>query len=166
MILKGAEVDILENGSLDFPNEILAQLDLTVCAIHYKFNLPRQKQTERIIRAMDNPYFTILAHPTGRLLNERKPYDLDMEHIMAAALERGCFLEVNAQPIRLDLTDLHCKMAKDMGVKVAISTDAHRTTDLDFMRFGVDQARRGWLEPQNILNTANLKELKKQLRRA
>ncbi len=162
-ILKGAEVDILENGSLDFPKEILAQLDVTVCAVHYKFNLPRQKQTERIIRAMDNPYFNILAHPTGRLLNERDPYDLDMEQIMAAALERGCFLEVNAQPVRLDLTDLHCKMAKDMGVKVVISTDAHRTTDLDFMRFGVGQARRGWLEPPDILNTRRPSELKKLL---
>lgn len=164
-ILKGAEVDILENGSLDFPDDILAQLDVTICAIHYQFNLSRHKQTTRIIRAMDNPYFNILAHPTGRLLNERDSYELDMEQIMTAALERGCFLEVNAQPVRLDLNDLHCKMAKDMGVKVAISTDAHRTTDLDFMRFGVDQARRGWMEPRNILNTANLRELKQQLRR-
>jgi len=165
-ILKGAEVDILEDGSLDFPNDLLQHLDLTVCAIHYKFNLPRAKQTERIIRGMDNPYFSILAHPTGRMLNEREPYEVDMEQIMAAALERGCYLEVNAQPVRLDLTDLHCKMAKDMGGKVAISTDAHRTTDLDFMRFGIGQARRGWLEATNILNTRGLKELKKLLRRA
>ena len=164
-ILKGAEVDILENGSLDLPNGILGQLDLTVCAVHYKFNLSRRKQTERIIRAMDNPYFNILAHPTGRLLNEREPYDLDMEQIMAAALERGCFLEVNAQPVRLDLTDLHCKMAKDMGVKVAISTDAHRTTDLEFMRFGVGQARRGWLEPTDIINTQPLNKLKRLFQR-
>ena len=165
-ILKGAEVDILEDGSLDLPNGILGQLDLTVCAVHYKFNLSRRKQTERIIRAMDNPYFNILAHPTGRLLNEREPYDLDMEQIMAAALERGCFLEVNAQPVRLDLTDLHCKMAKDMGVKVAISTDAHRTTDLEFMRFGVGQARRGWLEPTDIINTLPFKKLKRLFQRA
>jgi DNA polymerase (family 10) len=165
-ILKGAEVDILEDGSLDLPNDILAQLDLTVCAIHYKFNLSRRKQTERIIRAMDNPYFTILAHPSGRLLNERDPYDLDMEAVMVAAMERGCYLEVNAQPVRLDLTDLHCKMAKDMGLKVAISTDAHRTTDLDFMRFGISQVRRGWLEPKDILNTSSLKALKKELRRS
>jgi DNA polymerase (family 10) len=164
-ILKGAEVDILENGSLDLPNDILGRLDLTVCAVHYKFNLSRRKQTERIIRAMDNPYFNILAHPTGRLLNEREPYDLDMEQTMAAALERGCFLEVNAQPVRLDLTDLHCKMAKDMGVKVAISTDAHRTTDLEFMRFGVGQARRGWLEPTDIINTQPLNKLKRLFQR-
>ena len=141
-LLKGAEVDILENGTLDFPNEILARLDLTVCAIHSQFNLPRRQQTERIIKAMDNPHFNILAHPTGRLLNQRPPYDLDMEQIMVAAFERGCVLELNAQPIRLDLTNLHCKMAKDLGVNVAISTDAPRTTDLDFMRFGLDQARR------------------------
>ena len=164
-ILKGVEVDILENGSLDLPNDILGRLDLTVCAIHYNFNLSRSKQTERIIRAMDNPYFNILAHPTGRLLNERDPYEIDMEQIMAAALERGCFLEVNAQPVRLDLTDLHCKMAKDMGVKVAISTDAQRTTDLEFMRFGVGQARRGWLEPIDIINTKPLNKLKRLFQR-
>ncbi|MGV7229388.1 MAG: DNA polymerase/3'-5' exonuclease PolX [Nitrospirales bacterium] len=164
-ILKGAEVDILEDGSLDLPNDILGQLDLTVCAIHYKFNLSRRKQTERIIRAMDNPAFTIFAHPTGRLLNEREPYDLDMEQIMAEALERGCFLEVNAQPVRLDLTDLHCQMAKEMGVKVAISTDAHRTTDLEFMHFGVGQARRGWLEPTDIINTQPLNKLKRLFQR-
>jgi len=165
-ILKGAEVDILKDGSLDLSDDLLQRLDLTVCAIHYKFNLPRAKQTKRIIRAMDNPYFSILAHPTGRMLNEREPYEIDMEQIMAAALERGCYLEINAQPVRLDLTDLHCKMAKDMGVKVAISTDAHRTTDLEFMRFGVGQARRGWLEPKDILNTGSLKALKKMLIRS
>jgi DNA polymerase (family 10) len=100
------------------------------------------------------------------MLNEREPYEVDMEQIMAAAFERRCHLEVNAQPVRLDLTDLHCKMAKDMGVKLAISTDAHRTTDLDFMRFGIGQARRGWLEATDILNTRGLKGLKKLLRRA
>ncbi len=164
-ILKGTEVDILEDGSLDLCEDLLQRLDLTVCAIHDKFNLPRAKQTERIIRAMDHPAFSILAHPTGRMINEREPYELDMEKIMDAAVERGCCLEVNAQPVRLDLNDRHCKMAKDMGVKVVISTDAHRTTDLDFLRFGVGQARRGWLEPEDVLNTRPLKELRKLLRR-
>lgn len=164
-ILKSAEVDILENGSLDLPQEILCQLDLTVCAVHYKFNLPRAQQTERIIRAMDNQFFNILAHPTGRMLNEREPYDVDMERIMKACLTRGCFLEVNAQPVRLDLTDVHCKMAKDLGLKVAISTDAHRTTDLDFMRFGLGQARRGWLGADDVLNARGWEELKELLRR-
>lgn len=162
-ILKSAEVDILEDGSLDLPNDVLQRLDLTVCSVHYKFNLSADKQTERIIRAMDNRYFTILAHPTGRLINEREPYPLDMERVMKGALERGCFLELNAFPDRLDINDVHCRMAKEMGLKIAISTDAHHTNHLDYMRFGINQARRGWLEPENVLNTRTLTELRKLL---
>ena len=164
-ILKSAEVDILENGSLDLPDHVLKELDLRVCAVHYKFNLSREKQTERIIRAMDNRHFNILAHPSGRLINERRPYEIDMERLMKAAHERGCFFELNAHPDRLDLDDIHCKMAKDMGVRVAISTDAHSINDLDFMRFGIGQARRGWLEPENVLNSRNSKELLKLLKK-
>ncbi|MFP3912893.1 MAG: DNA polymerase/3'-5' exonuclease PolX, partial [Desulfobacteraceae bacterium] len=152
-ILKGIEVDILEDGSLDLPDDILKELDLRVCSVHYKQNLSQQKQTERIIRAMDNPYFNILAHPTGRLINERKPMELNLEKIMEAAKDRGCYLEVNAHPDRLDLSDSYCKMAREMDLKLAISTDAHSTSDLDFMRFGVNQARRGWLEAGDVLNT-------------
>jgi DNA polymerase (family X) len=163
-VLKGAEVDILEDGSLDLPGDVLRQLDLTVCAVHYHFRLSKAKQTERIIRAMDHPAFNILAHPTGRMLNEREPYEVDMERLMSAAKERGRILEVNAQPARLDLTDVHCKLAKDMGVRVAISTDAHRTADLALIRFGIDQARRGWLEAGDVLNTKSWKELKKILK--
>ena len=165
-ILKSAEVDILENGALDLPDEILKEMDLTVCAVHSKFNLSKEKQTERILRAMDRPYFHILAHPSGRLINEREPYEVDMERLMEGAKERGCFLEVNAHPDRLDLTDIHCKRAKEMGIKIALATDAHSIGDLDFMRFGVNQARRGWLEPEDVLNTRSLKELKKLLKRA
>jgi DNA polymerase (family X) len=165
MILKWAEVDILENGSLDLPDTLLKELDLTVCAVHYKFKLSREKQTERIIRAMDNPYFNILAHPSGRLINEREPYEVDLEKLMKAALERGCYLELNAHPDRLDLTDVHCKRAKEMGLKVAISTDAHSQGDLEFIRFGVGQARRGWLEAEDVLNTRSLKDLLKLLKR-
>ena len=164
-ILKSGEVDILENGSLDLPDSILKELDLTVCAVHSKFNLSREKQTERILRAMDNPYFNILAHPSGRLINERESYEVDMERLMQAALERNCFLELNAHPDRLDLTDIHCKMAKEMGLKVAISTDAHSMGDLRFMRFGVGQARRGWLGSEDVLNTGSLKELLKRLKK-
>jgi DNA polymerase (family 10) len=116
--------------------------------------------------AMDNPYFNILAHPTGRLIGERPPYAVDIERIMEAAHERGCFLEVNAHPARLDLNDVYCKLAKEIGVKVAISTDAHRVTALDTMRFGVGQARRGGLEAEDVLNTRSWKELKKLLRRS
>jgi DNA polymerase (family 10) len=114
---------------------------------------------------MDNPYFNILAHPTGRLINERNPYEIDLERIMEAAKERGCFLEVNAHQDRLDLTDRHCKMAKDMGLKLAVSTDAHSVADLDFIRYGLDQSRRGWLEADDVINTRSLRELRKILKR-
>jgi DNA polymerase (family 10) len=164
-VLKSCEVDILEDGSLDLPDSILAQLDLTVCAVHSKFDLSRKQQTERIIRAMDNPNFNILAHPTGRLLGTRPAYEVDMERVMEAAKERGCILEVNAQPERLDLIDVHCRMAKDIGVKVAISTDAHSTRDLSLLRFGIAQARRGWLEPYNVVNTRPWREVAKLLKR-
>jgi DNA polymerase (family 10) len=164
-LLKAIELDILEDGSLDLPDEILKELDLTVCAVHYHFNLPREKQTERIIRAMDNPHFNILAHPTGRLIFKRDPYDVDLERLMHAAKERGCYLELDSQPDRLDLADIYCKLAKDLGVKVAISTDAHSTGDLGLLRFGIGQARRGWLEAGDVLNTRPWPELQKLLRR-
>ena len=165
VLLKSSEVDILEDGSLDLPDSVLKELDFTVCAIHYKFNLSSEKQTERMLRAMDNPYFNILAHPTGRLINERDPYAFDIEKVIEAAKERGCLLELNAHPDRLDLTDDACKLAKDKGVKIAISTDAHSTSDLDYMRFGIDQARRGWLEKADVINTLPLARLKKLFRR-
>ena len=164
VVLKSAEVDILDDGSLDLPDAVLKELDFTVCAIHYGLNRSREKQTGRILRAMDNPYFTILAHPTGRLINAREPYDIDLERVLTAARERGRILEVNAHPDRLDLDDQGCRMAKEAGVRLAISTDAHRVADLDLMRFGIDQARRGWLEPGDIVNTRPLAELRRILR--
>lgn len=164
-ILKGTEVDILEDGSLDLPDEILKELDIRVCSVHYKFNLSNKKQTDRIIKAMDNKYFNVFAHPTGRLINERNPYDFDIEKVMKAARDKGCILELNAHPDRLDLNDIHCKMAKDMGVKIVIATDAHHTGHLKFMHFGIGQARRGWLEPEDVVNTRSLTELKKLLKR-
>ncbi|MGC9324692.1 MAG: DNA polymerase/3'-5' exonuclease PolX [Desulfomonilia bacterium] len=165
-ILKSAEVDILEDGSLDYSDDILKELDLVVCSVHYNQRLSRKKQTERILRAMENPHLTILGHPTGRLINERKPYEVDLDRIMHAAVENGCFLELNAHPDRLDLTDVQCKRAQEMGLKVAISTDAHSITDLDFMQFGVNQARRGWLEKKDVINTRTLKQLRKMLKRS
>jgi DNA polymerase (family 10) len=164
-VLKGIELDILEDGSLDLSNDILKELDVVVCAVHYYTKLSNKKQTERILRAMENPYFQILAHPSGRLINEREPYEMDLENLMKAAKERGCVLELNAHPDRLDLTDRHCKMAKDIGVKIVISTDSHATNDFRFMRYGIYQARRGWLEADDVINTRNLKELRKLLRR-
>lgn len=164
-ILKGIEVDILEDGTLDLPDSILKKLDIVIGAVHYKFNLSKQDQTERIMRAMDNKYFNILAHPTGRLINEREPYDVDMERIMRHAKENNCFLEINSQPSRLDLNDIYIKMGKEIGIKFSIDTDAHSTADYSFMRYGVAQARRGWLEANDVINTRNLKDLKILIKR-
>ena len=164
-LLKGIEVDILEDGALDLPDDVLSECDLVVGAVHSKFNLARAKQTERILRAMDHPHFTILAHPTGRLLDTREPYDVDMLKIIRRARERGCFLELNAHPERLDLLDIYCQMARDEEVLVAISSDAHSTQDFDNLVYGVGQARRGWLEKKDVLNTRPLKLLRPLLKR-
>ncbi len=165
VLLKGIELDILKDGSLDLPDDILKELDIVVCSIHYYRKLSTEKMTTRVLRAMDNPYFNIFAHPTGRLIGEREPYDIDLKKIMEGAKERGCFLEINSHPDRLDLSDSNAKMAKEMRLKVAISTDAHSLADLDFIPYGVGQARRGWLEPDDVINTRNLKDLKKLLKR-
>ena len=164
-LLKGIEVDILEDGALDLPDDVLSECDLVVGAVHSKFHLARAKQTERILRAMDHPHFTILAHPTGRLLDTREPYDVDMLKIIRRARERGCFLELNAHPERLDLLDIYCQMARDEEVLVAISSDAHSTQDFDNLVYGVGQARRGWLEKKDVLNTRPLKLLRPLLKR-
>jgi DNA polymerase (family 10) len=159
-ILKGIEVDILEDGSLDLPDEVLGYLDLVIGAVHSKFDLSRAKQTERILRAMEHPHFTILAHPTGRLIEKRAPYDVDMLRIVRQAKNRGCFLELNAHPERLDLLDTYCQMAKDEGVLISINSDAHSSFEFSNLRFGVGQARRGWLEKHDVLNTRPLAELR------
>jgi DNA polymerase (family 10) len=164
-ILKSCEVDILADGTLDLPDAILADLDFRVCAIHYKFDLSEQAQTERVLRAMDNRHFNILAHPTGRLLEERPAYPIDMERILRAARERGCFVELNAHPTRLDIDDHVCRLAKDLGVRIALGTDAHSVDGLKTMRFGIGQARRGWLEAGDVLNTRPLTELQRLLAR-
>jgi DNA polymerase (family 10) len=163
-VLKGIEVDILENGALDLPDATLARLDLVIGAVHSQFGLSREKQTERILRAMERPHFSILAHPTGRLLLERDAYEVDMTCVIRAAKARGCFLELNAHPDRLDLSDVHCRMAKAEGVLVSVNTDAHRIQDLANLRFGVSQARRGWLEKDDILNTRSLSTVRKLLK--
>lgn len=164
-LLKGIEVDILEDGRLDLPDDVLGELDLVVAAIHSRFDLPRAKQTERILRALDHPYVSILAHPSGRLIDARPPFDVDMVRIVRAAKQRGCFLELNAHPERLDLTDSDCLLAKDEGVLVAIDSDAHSRADSANLRFGVGQARRGWLEAKDVLNTRPLAELSSLLAR-
>jgi DNA polymerase (family 10) len=164
--LKSMEVDILKDGALDVPDHILSELDFKVCSIHSDFQLDRDRQTGRILRAMDNPHFTILGHPTGRLLNQRPAYAVDLERLITAAADRGCFWELNAHPDRLDPDDAHCRLAKEIGVKVAISTDAHSVDHLDYMRLGVAQARRGWPEPSDVLNTRTLPQMQKLFRRS
>lgn len=164
-ILKSSEVDILADGKLDLSDKMLARLDVVVAAVHYKFELDAQKQNERILRAMDNKYLSILAHPTGRLLGERPAYPLDIERVIEGAKDRGVALELNSHPARLDLDDVHCRLCKKMGVKMVISTDAHSTFGLDTIRFGVGQARRAWLERKDVLNTRTWANLKKAITR-
>ena len=164
-VLKGIEVDILEDGKLDLPDDVLKELDITVCSIHSRFELSKKKQTERVLRAMDNPNFNILGHPTGRLINEREAYQIDLEAIIEAAAERGCCLELNAQPSRLDLAGRYAGMLREAGVLGAVSTDAHATDHLGFMHLGVAQARRGWMEKKDLLNTRTLRQLQKILAR-
>ncbi len=165
ILLKGIEVDILEDGNLDLPDHALAKLDLVLGAVHSKFELSRARQTERILRAMAHPHFTMLAHPTGRIIQQRAPYDVDMPRIIREAGRRGCFLELNAHPDRLDLLDIHCQMAKEEGVLISINSNAHSIFEFDNLRFGIGQARRGWLEKQNVLNTLPLSELRALINR-
>jgi DNA polymerase (family 10) len=164
VLLKGIEVDILEDGRLDLPNDVLRRLDLVVGAVHSKFDLSQTQQTERILRALDHPHFSILAHPTGRLINERDPYDVDMTQIIRKAKARGCILELNARPKRLDLLDMYCQIAKSEGVLISINSDAHGIQDFYTLGFGVGQARRGWLEKDDVLNTRSLKAVRRLLR--
>jgi len=164
-ILKGIEVDILKDGTLDLPDSTLEKLDMVVASVHSFFDLPREAQTERVVRALRNPHVSILGHPTGRLIGERDPYEIDMERVLSAAHDLGCCVEINAEPDRLDLNDIHAFAAKSKGVKVAVSTDAHSVNALQCMRFGIDQARRGWLAAGDVINTRPLGELKTLLKR-
>lgn len=165
-LLKGIEVDILEDGRLDMPRAILRQLDLVVGAIHHGFDMGRDEQTSRVLRAMDHPFFTILAHPTGRVLGERAGYDIDLQRVVRHARDRGCYLELNSHPGRLDLDDVACRMAKEEGVPVSVASDAHSANALRNLEFGIGQARRGWLEAKDVLNTSALAQLLPMLDRA
>ncbi|WP_296763224.1 DNA polymerase/3'-5' exonuclease PolX [Sediminimonas sp.] len=164
-LLKSCEVDILEDGALDFSDALLGKLDLVVASVHSKFDLAEDAQTDRIVRAMDNPRVSIIGHPTGRLVGERRPYAVDVERLVVAARQRGCWLELNADPHRLDLNDVNCRMAKEHEVKIAISTDAHSTGGLGNMRHGIDQGRRGWLCAADVLNTRSWNAVSRLLRR-
>jgi DNA polymerase (family X) len=151
-VLKAAEVDILANGALDYPDDLLRELDYTVCSVHSQFTLDKKQQTERILRAMDNRYFNILGHATGRRLLKRPGYEIDMGRVIAHAKQNGCFFEINSSPERLDLSAENARLANAAGIKIAVSTDAHSTRELGFVRYGIDQARRAGLEKTSILN--------------
>jgi DNA polymerase (family 10) len=157
-ILAGCEVDIRGDGTLDFSDEILRQLDLVLVSVHSRFKMSREEMTARIVRAVQHPLVHLLGHPTGRLIGERGAYELDMEAVLTAAGAAGVGVEINASPSRLDLNDLHARRAKELGVPVAIDTDAHTIGQLDYMRFGVSVARRAWLTPGDVLNTRPLKD--------
>ncbi len=158
-VLAGCEVDIRGDGSLDFPDEILRQLDLVLISVHSRFKMSREEMTARIVRAVQHPLVHLLGHPTGRLIGERGAYEVDMEAVLTAARAAGVAVEINASPSRLDLNDLHARRAKELGIPVAINTDAHTIGQLDNMRYGVAVARRAWLTPKDVLNTWTEKHL-------
>ncbi len=165
VVLKGIEVDILEKGGLDLPDDVLARADWVVASLHYGQNQPRDRITARIVEAIQHPAVCVIGHPTGRLINRRPAYDVDMEAVIAAAARTGTFLEINANPWRLDLDDHHAAAARQAGVKIVISTDAHSTRGLDVMRCGVLQARRAGLTAHDVANTRTLAGLRKLMQR-
>ena len=164
-VLTGVEVDILKDGSLDISDDVLAKCDVVVAAIHSGFTMPEAEMTRRIVKALENRHVNILAHPTGRIIGEREPYEVGMEAVIEAAKKMGVALELNAFPDRLDLKDIHCRAARDAGAMIAIGTDSHATAHLDNMRYGIGTARRGWCEAGDIMNTMGLASLKKFLNR-
>jgi DNA polymerase (family 10) len=163
-ILTSLEVDIRSDGTLDMPDEVLKELDIVTASVHSGMNQTQEPMTRRIIKAMENPNVDVLGHPTGRLMPDREPVAVDMEAIFQAAVRTRTMLEINAMPSRLDLKDTHVYRARELGIKLVISTDAHSTEHLGFMRFGVGVARRGWCEAKDILNTKPLAELLKYLK--
>jgi DNA polymerase (family 10) len=164
-VLTGVEVDILKDGSLDISDKVLRQCDVVIAAIHSGFNMPEAKMTKRILRAFENENVNILAHPTGRIIGDREPYEVDIEAVIAGARDAGVALELNAFPDRLDLKDVHCRAAREAGAMISIGTDSHATVHLENMRYGVGTARRGWCEAGNILNAMSLAKLRQFLAR-
>jgi DNA polymerase (family 10) len=163
-VLKGAEVNINKDGTLDIADEVLAKLDIVGVAVHSHFNLPRREMTERILRAMRNPHADILFHPTGRIIQKREPYDVDIDAIIRTAKETGTVLEIDAYPERLDLKDEHVRKVVHAGVKLVIDSDAHSVNHIRLLEFGIAQARRGWAEKKDVINTKPLKEFLKCLK--
>ena len=164
-ILKGVEVDILADGTLDLKDDILEECEVVLASVHSRFNMEEGEMTRRVIKAIKNPNVKILAHPTGRLILEREPFKINLKEVIQAAVDHGVVLEINAYPDRLDLKDVDARMARDMGARLAINTDAHSVPQLDLMKFGVFTARRGWVEARDVINTLPLEGLLKALKR-
>jgi DNA polymerase (family 10) len=164
-LLRSVEIDILRDGSLDLDDALIERLDLVVVSVHSLLDLPAAQQTRRIVTALEHPGVHVLAHPTGRMINRRDGMTFDLEEVLHCAAERGVAVELNAQPARLDLRDTQAARARELGVKVVISTDAHTTHELSHMRYGVEQARRAWLEPAHVLNTLPLNEFLAAIKR-
>jgi len=164
-VLKGIECDILEKGGMDLPNDVLAEADWVIASVHYGQQQPREQITDRILGAIENPHVAIIAHPTGRLIGRREPYAVDLDAVFAAAAKQGKFLELNANPARLDLDDVACAAAKRRGIPIVISSDAHSTSGLDVLRYGILQARRGGLTKKDVANTQPWAKIKRMLRR-
>jgi DNA polymerase (family X) len=164
-VLKGIECDILEAGGMDLPDDVLAEADWVVASVHYGQNQPREKITQRVLGAIENPYVSVIAHPTGRLLNRRRPYEIDLDAVFKACREHGKLLELNANPERLDLDDAACAAAKEHGIPIVISSDAHSTDGLSVLRYGILQARRAGLTRHDVANTRTWPQLKKLIGR-
>ncbi|MCS7203080.1 MAG: DNA polymerase/3'-5' exonuclease PolX [Thermodesulfovibrio sp.] len=165
VILQGIEVNILQDGSLDLKDDTLKELDLVIASVHSAFKQEEKEMTKRVIKAIMNPYVHIIGHPTGRLIGEREPYKIDIDEVIKAASDYGKFLEINSYPLRMDLNDINAKKAKEKGVKLVVNTDAHSITQLDYIVYGVSVAKRAWLETHNILNTFEVEELMKLIRK-
>ncbi|AFV23509.1 PHP domain-containing protein [Methanolobus psychrophilus R15] len=163
-LLSGTECDIRSDGRLDYSNDVLEGLDIVVVAVHAGLEQGRKSMTKRVIAALENEHVDILAHPTGRKFGKRSGYDIDMEKVMQAAFDNDKVLEINSSPSRLDLNDMHARMAKELGVKIAINTDTHSIAHFDNIDYGIDVARRAWLEPADVVNTRGLKEICSMLR--
>jgi DNA polymerase (family 10) len=163
-VFAGIEVDILADGALDLSDDVLAQMDVVIASVHSLFNMPADEMTERMVKAIENPYVRILGHPTGRLLLRREPYQLDVTAVLRKAAEVGVAVEHNAYPDRLDLCDRDLRLAKELGCRIAINTDAHHTSHLAKMRYGIEQLRRAWLRKEDVLNTLGAAQFLSALR--
>jgi len=158
-LLRSMEVDILKDGTLDLEDEMLEQLDWVIVSVHSFFGLPAAEQTDRVLKALSHPQVNVFGHPTGRIINRRGPIEIEIDEILRACAEYGVAVEINSHPNRLDLRDTHASRARELGVPVVISTDAHRIEELDLMHYGVEQGRRAWLTPADVLNTRTVDEL-------